>query len=640
MFGQSSTYVGSNKLSAHVLFEIKECERLHVTVGSQQVIKEALKRRRSEFEYLNYELAKKLDEQDRLAMPTDLVQHLDEARQAATDFHDRQRFGAAVERLWSATERAQQHLMTVRATVRREAEEIRGSKAAREDLYVTALMFVEHALTQLQRDELHLALENCRMAKTILLGHGGSTEPLASRTPPFQPCGPCDFSLPTVLAFLKDSTGPHVPKALSEKAARWNLLEMWHQQYPQESKNRVPLLATLQSYQIAAKSGDTRPWMEFLQSFMRCLGWSEMIMAEPKNLGGTSHYLELPRGISCRGSFLAQQKDPLIAVFWRNPHLNQPKNLQEALKGVGLQDRLGVVIVTGVLPSTLQRTLAKACPKLALLDERRILAILAGRNWEERVQRLANAMSVQLPPAVANPFKSAGAVNTGMFFGRTRHKDELLNQGPSIVYAGRRLGKTSLLREVERAFEERRRGQNVAVYVEATAHSSQPAAVLGGIMTALSEPEYGKRWRNDPKLLAAQGGFAAYLHKDRPEKFRDDMLSLCRGFPDHNFLVIIDEADLFCERLAEPQSGIWERDIGWMLRGIVEQSKGRIDFLFAGYQQVYRAAVKLNGPFYNFRKGHSTPLVLEVMAQDEARELVELPLGISGMTFGGRCPTY
>ena len=139
-----------------------------------------------------------------------------------------------------------------------------------------------------------------------------------------------------------------------------------------------------------------------------------------------------------------------VVCLWERPGA---ETLAARIASLGLH--ASSVIVVYLAPLTLknrQQVLRQAKNQhlsIAVLDEC-LLAFLA----LERDARYPVFLRCSLPFSTINPYtpNNAGDVPPEIFFGRTEMARAIEVEGSSIVYGGRQLGKSALLRHVERSF--------------------------------------------------------------------------------------------------------------------------------------------------------------------------------------------
>src|SRR6185369_4048180 len=140
--------------------------------------------------------------------------------------------------------------------------------------------------------------------------------------------------------------------------------------------------------------------------------------------------------------------------------------LVESLRDQSEEHTVLVVWLGAPLRAAERRTLMEATrgrprPSLLLIDA----AVLAYLVLQPEALR-GPFLDVAVPFSAANPYQDkAGDAAEEMFFGRSRELREVqAMDGSSIVYGGRQLGKSALLRAAQREFV-RRNPSSVAAYL-------------------------------------------------------------------------------------------------------------------------------------------------------------------------------
>ncbi|MCX6011843.1 MAG: AAA family ATPase, partial [Chloroflexi bacterium] len=169
-----------------------------------------------------------------------------------------------------------------------------------------------------------------------------------------------------------------------------------------------------------------------------------------------------------------------VICLWERPGM---ETIDARLKELQLQNRNVIVLYLGRLTMRQRGDLVRVTREqkmvLAILDEI-LLVFLAG----ERDTRLPAFLRCALPFVTINPYTpfQAGDVPPEMFFGRKNMLIELQRpEGSCMVYGGRQLGKSALLRQVQRDFHHPKTGQyawveDIKLIGDPT--SGQPADVI------------------------------------------------------------------------------------------------------------------------------------------------------------------
>jgi hypothetical protein len=288
----------------------------------------------------------------------------------------------------------------------------------------------------------------------------------------------------------------------------------------------------------------------------------------------------------------------------------------------------------------LSRT-ANLTDRIAYLDDLDLLRLVPVRA-DDRFRALLEVGLPRFPEALSQTYQNSDAVRTRMFFGR---RDELarLKNGTTVVFSGRKMGKSSLLHRLRR---------------ECGPDTDQRAILVGcsGVARGRSwivmheiEREFARLLHQEgigdggPVGTVAAGLFDAPLDeamqaaKDRFRTALDRVMRVLEERGIRQLYVLLDEADNFVRAEMEETSG--ERNprsaVSWYLRDLQTSSYlGRLRFIFAGYDQIGRV-------FRDPGLGHSAfgnwggpPLRLEPLDEYAARDLVVQPLTALGMTVG------
>ena len=224
----------------------------------------------------------------------------------------------------------------------------------------------------------------------------------------------------------------------------------------------------------------------------------------------------------------------------------------------------------------------------ALLDERDLLRIIfCSDRPEVRAMHFAHSVVTQWPAEFSSPFKEQGEVASSMFVGREEALRNLLDpQGPTILYGGRKLGKSSIFKQLKRTFEAQatRSGHNIAIYFNAVnvvdevglekrllpqilkdLHSSLLPVIQRDGGDALSIPHFSARCDSD--------------------EFAGQIRRFMRDAPDFRLLLLVDEADSLLQLLDRPNDPRLSaaQRFGWTLRGLVQEHPGRLNSSVCGF---------------------------------------------------------
>ena len=280
-------------------------------------------------------------------------------------------------------------------------------------------------------------------------------------------------------------------------------------------------------------------------------------------------------------------RQPTIVLYFGRLKANQRLNLaRHAIQG----EKLQIIVVDEVL-----------------------MTYLAG----ERDARLPVCFGIALPFATINPYtpNSAGNVPPEMFVGRNDMVHALLDlggNGSCVVYGGRQLGKSALLRRVQREFHNPAQ-KRYAIYEDIK---------LIGDRLAGRPAEFV--WNCIRDRLKDLDLIPKNVSTERPEQIARRIREMLEQDRRLRVLVLLDEADCFLDQDAAQQfKNVVE------LKRLMEGSDRRFKIVFAGLHNVQRFQGIPNQPFAHL----GTPIQVGPMDPLAARELVKRPLEVMGYRF-------
>jgi hypothetical protein len=240
---------------------------------------------------------------------------------------------------------------------------------------------------------------------------------------------------------------------------------------------------------------------------------------------------------------------------------------------------------------------------------------------------------VTLPFTTINPYTpfAGGEVPDEVFVGREAERQAIEDPTASMfVYGGRQLGKSALLRRVERLVNKSRpvqqegswqaRTGRVAVYLDLKAESIGEAQQPAALWTVLA-----RRLKDEGVLPPATAGGIG------PDEVTRQLTRWLNADEENRLLLLLDEADNFLT--ADSQAG--RGDIGGdfptlqRLKGLMSLSGRRFKAVFAGLHQVQRFHDSSNTPVAH---GGDDILVGQLGSLD-AYHLVVDPMNALGYTF-------
>jgi hypothetical protein len=291
-----------------------------------------------------------------------------------------------------------------------------------------------------------------------------------------------------------------------------------------------------------------------------------------------------------------------------------PATVVEWMSGEPADHTVLVLWLAGPLATDDRRAIANAArgrpqPPLLLLDNVALAYLMC--QLEPRRTTFAE---IALPFTAMSPYRDTpGDVAQEMFYGRTEEMAAVLDlSGSSIVYGGRQLGKSALLRAAERRFR-------------AGGHAR--TSVLTSIFTVGADGHPERVWSTLWPRLAAYDivGRVPPAEGDIAEAVYDGILAWLNADPERALLILLDEADAF---LDSDSAGNTFTNVDWCRR-IREDSGRRAKFVFAGLHRTARFQSLLNQPLSHFGR----PISVGPLRPQYAYDLLTRPLAALGFRF-------
>jgi len=315
-------------------------------------------------------------------------------------------------------------------------------------------------------------------------------------------------------------------------------------------------------------------------------------------------------GSSAHGSY------HLLCVYGRPPE-------EVVIEQVGrhVKDGANIVFYFGRMTERQLRNLAwsakKNPPGILLVDES-VLFFLLG----ERGSKIDTLFRITLPFTAHNPYKpfAAGNVPPEMFYGRSQEMRSIMDpHGSCFIYGGRQLGKSALLRAVERAFH-RPSSLKFAFFVDLKAEGLGETRPLDDIWKILH-------------TNAGRSGIVQSEYNKRKKKggLVESLVAWAQADELRRLLILLDETDYL---LDEDAKGNFARITA--MKKIMDSTERRVKFIFAGLHNVQRFVKIPNQPLAHL----GDPICIGPLMNNgewrEARNLIEKPLNAMGYRFRPR----
>ena len=290
-------------------------------------------------------------------------------------------------------------------------------------------------------------------------------------------------------------------------------------------------------------------------------------------------------------------------------------------------DRRAVIVLylNALTPAERRDIRRQSCEKelTVLIVDDALLAYLS-QHSDERFKAL---LETSLPFTAANPYNSetlgwGARVAPEMFYGRDQLAQDLAARGgTSLVFGGRQLGKTALLRHVEERVSDPDL-KRFAWFID--------LKEMGYVPEAKDAKDTIEMYQSLHNLFRQNNILGRDANGDTYELMRQDLLDAFNSDSDLQVLVMFDESDAFLQADSDSGSPVVEA-----LRALMDNTGNRFKVVFAGLHNVQRFANRPNNPFLNLgfnpnspRRGGIGPL-----ADREARNLVVEPFHLLGFRF-------
>ncbi|WP_396911535.1 AAA family ATPase [Mycolicibacterium sp.] len=293
------------------------------------------------------------------------------------------------------------------------------------------------------------------------------------------------------------------------------------------------------------------------------------------------------------------------------------KLLRETLtSGFPVKNGPNIVLFDGLLTMDQRRQCLSVCREKkisAIVVDHAVAAFVAARYPRSfrAVQQLTLPFTCFTHYTVV-----AGNVPDEVFVGRDDELTQLTDRtGSLFVYGGRQLGKSALLRKIQREFNVV--ADHHAIFIDLNSH---------GIGTWADPQQLWPVLHNELAKIGSMG------IKANPAVRNHDVVTKAirqwlEGKDSRRLLLLLDEADAFLEKESrEAPNGF--RNIG-PLKGLFDDSEGRFKPVFAGLHKVQRLQNVANTPLAHGGRD----VLIGPLAAKPARDLVVKPLEALGYRF-------
>ncbi|MCR6489788.1 hypothetical protein M8542_43950 [Amycolatopsis sp. OK19-0408] len=314
------------------------------------------------------------------------------------------------------------------------------------------------------------------------------------------------------------------------------------------------------------------------------------------------------------GSGMSPSGDSLrLLGIWRGP---TPRELVEMLRDEPSDNSI-VVLYFGTLDAIARRELAslfrgdRRLPPTIVIDD----AAFAYLSCQPEPSREIT-MSTLLPFTASSPFTPdvpGASIRQEMFYGRSDERAKIIDMmGPCIVYGGRQLGKSALLLEAARKFDDKHNRH--AIYE--SIFKIGLAVPVDAVWTTLW-PLLAARDIVPQDIPAGDVAGALTRHVEAWISAR----------PGRQLLLLLDESDKFLDGDAEAVNGMFTHVTHF--KELMERTGRAVKVVFAGLHQTARFDRLANHPLAHFGE----PICVGPLAPQAAYDLLTRPLHALGYHF-------
>jgi hypothetical protein len=275
-----------------------------------------------------------------------------------------------------------------------------------------------------------------------------------------------------------------------------------------------------------------------------------------------------------------------------------------------------IVLYLGSMVENRRRDLAHLArerrrPFQVLLIDETVVLFLCGQGGA----RLPVLVKCTAPFAFVNPYTTtAGLVPVEMFFGRSRERHSVIDRfGTNLVYGGRQLGKTALLRDVERHYDDPSKG-SIVKWIDLRSEGigvSRPIDEIWSVLAGtLLKSGVLKNPISNPETLSKR--VSEWLAED----------------PTRRIVLLLDETDAFLESEGKHDFQNLSR-----LKGLMDLTDRRFKVVFAGLHNVQRTSRHINTPLAHLGRAICIGPLLDDGEHAEALALITEPLEMLGYRF-------
>lgn len=374
---------------------------------------------------------------------------------------------------------------------------------------------------------------------------------------------------------------------------------LWIENNQNLKPEKIKELFTLLGFQVDSVSAQPATGVGYSVYFMK--------LTKPEN-GRKTNY---KHPIAAFGSQAEENSIRIVAI----PRKMKAEELLQVIKNLG-NSKDTIILLDSTLTLAERRMLARKLKMEAygkifgIIDRVMFLYLIHNYNITLINQIL---MQVMLPFAYYQPYvwDSAQVMSPEIFMGRDEELEKIESpRGVNIVYGGRQLGKSALLKMAKKNIDHDENG-NRAVYID------------------IKGKDYKQAAKKISNVLFDDGILAEDLNTESWEELSRSLQQRLKQTDNRipYLLLLLDEADAFIESCGEINYTPFDA-----LKDIQSVGEGRFKFVIAGLRNI----VKFNREkalSNNSVLTHLTSITVRPFKEKEARELLEIPLYYLGFRF-------
>ena len=265
-------------------------------------------------------------------------------------------------------------------------------------------------------------------------------------------------------------------------------------------------------------------------------------------------------------------------------------------------ERICILMIDGVSPF-LQEQIKLLLPFCVILDSQEMQKVVCGPAAEKPLMDL---IVQKIPLSSLSPYEITSAVSGSLFFGREYEIRTIRNHPTTdyVILGTRRIGKTSLLKEIKRHLEgiedseESNKDKGRIIYCDCSKYNSANDYMLDVVDKLEPRRLERETMEHFPRFL-------------RWKSFRGK----------RPLLFLLDEFDQVIE---------FDQLDNWALLKLLRASaqEGYCHYILAGYRSTMESCLEEKSPLFNL----VTPITLGNLSLKETRQLITVPLGNMGVS--------